>query len=422
MFQEQRGHQAARPAALLSTGVTDFRLPGGEAIVFDSGVGPYVWDTMGRRYIDYVLGFGPVVLGHCHPRFVELMAGFGQLPLHYPGYGRVHHDYAAALGAKLGLTGGVALYKQSSDSVTAGIRLANAITGRRGIIRAGFMGWHDIQLAGSPSWHEPLESPFRRRTKTHRAFYPLHPDDRLYDWTSLDLADLASELQSRPAAHSAFVIDIVQLAYAPADQVKKAVSILREHGVQVIYDETKTGGRQDCQCAYKALGLPEPDMIVLGKAIGNGAPLSVLAVTANKADLFAEIRAGGTHSKETSAVYAGLVTLRCMAELGGYEFLVRNAQDTSAAFNAGFAQGGIGQLVATEVFADGLIMPRLSGDLLSTPRLREALQRQLAHEGILLRLGHPVFVSVSHAEVVSVEVSRSIAKASASFATQYLGD
>src|SRR6266566_4156659 len=45
--------------------------PGLEFVVRE-GRGPYLWDTTGRRYIDYLLGSGPMLLGHAHPAVIEL--------------------------------------------------------------------------------------------------------------------------------------------------------------------------------------------------------------------------------------------------------------------------------------------------------------------------------------------------------------
>src|SRR5207247_10954041 len=43
--------------------------PGLEFVVRE-GRGPHLWDTEGRKYIDYLLGSGPMLLGHAHPAVV----------------------------------------------------------------------------------------------------------------------------------------------------------------------------------------------------------------------------------------------------------------------------------------------------------------------------------------------------------------
>ena len=57
------------PAAELFPGgvnspVRAYRAVGGEPPVLVRGEGAYVWDTKGRRFIDYVGAFGPLALGH----------------------------------------------------------------------------------------------------------------------------------------------------------------------------------------------------------------------------------------------------------------------------------------------------------------------------------------------------------------------
>src|SRR5207249_1324501 len=58
--------------------------PGLEFVVRE-GRGPYLWDTTGRRYIDYLLGSGPMLLGHAHPAVV------GAFPAPTPDSGGVPH-------------------------------------------------------------------------------------------------------------------------------------------------------------------------------------------------------------------------------------------------------------------------------------------------------------------------------------------
>ena len=40
-------------------------------LMIDRGAGSYIWDTSGRRYLDWVQGIAVNALGHCHPRVVE---------------------------------------------------------------------------------------------------------------------------------------------------------------------------------------------------------------------------------------------------------------------------------------------------------------------------------------------------------------
>ena len=54
--------------------VRSFRSVGGEPFFVERGEGPYLYDTEGRRYIDYVLSWGPLILGHGHPVVTNALA------------------------------------------------------------------------------------------------------------------------------------------------------------------------------------------------------------------------------------------------------------------------------------------------------------------------------------------------------------
>ena len=51
--------------------VRAFRGVGGKPLFIRRAEGAYVFDTEGRRYIDYVGSWGPMLAGHSHPRILE---------------------------------------------------------------------------------------------------------------------------------------------------------------------------------------------------------------------------------------------------------------------------------------------------------------------------------------------------------------
>ena len=72
----------ARAQALIPGGVNSpvrsFSSVGGEPFFVERGEGAYLYDTEGRRYVDYVLSWGPLILGHAHPVVTAAL----QLQLH----------------------------------------------------------------------------------------------------------------------------------------------------------------------------------------------------------------------------------------------------------------------------------------------------------------------------------------------------
>src|SRR5690554_4865776 len=58
-----RQAQAVIPGGVNSP-VRAFKAVGGDPMFIDSAKGAYLYDTEGKRYIDYVLSWGPMILGH----------------------------------------------------------------------------------------------------------------------------------------------------------------------------------------------------------------------------------------------------------------------------------------------------------------------------------------------------------------------
>ena len=57
--------------------VRSFRSVGGNPVPIARGEGPFVFDTEGTRYIDYIGAFGPLILGHAP---AELLRPYGAPP------------------------------------------------------------------------------------------------------------------------------------------------------------------------------------------------------------------------------------------------------------------------------------------------------------------------------------------------------
>lgn len=52
-------------------------------VTLSHGLNAHVWDTDGKRYIDFVGGIGVLNLGHCHPRIVEAVCTQASRLTHY---------------------------------------------------------------------------------------------------------------------------------------------------------------------------------------------------------------------------------------------------------------------------------------------------------------------------------------------------
>ncbi|MEV3998825.1 aminotransferase class III-fold pyridoxal phosphate-dependent enzyme [Streptomyces halstedii] len=378
-----------------STGLTRLHGLDGTEIEWAGGRGGRICDTRGRRYVDFICGLGPVVIGHADPewnaRFTERL-GEGAL---LPGYARGHEEHAAEVLAEAPpVFGCVGYFKHSSDAVSAAVRLARYRTGRPGVIRCGYTGWHDALIANSPRWHEPLGSPSREEFRSPPGCAGVTGDEAPWDWTDLELSSFADQLAT--GRFSCLIVDAYQMVLRRDDWLKRAMELAAAAGTIVILDETKTAGRVAPIGALTEFHAAA-DYIVMGKAIANGVALSLLLGHDGMAEDFDVTRISGTFSKDLVSVYAAQVTSAIMRERDGYATLRRLGSHLVDVIDSASAAAGTSDDVgASTVFGGALWDLRFSSALLADGPRRGSLTRHLEATGVLALQGHPSYVCLAH--------------------------
>ena len=229
--------------------------------------------------------------------------------------------------------------------------------GKYGFLRCGYIGWYDQELAYSRHWHEPVGSWLRSRERfSGLPFSRVERSRGGIDWDSGSLEDLEGILQRHSSTTGAFIVDAYQAAYLGEEAVAGALQLCHENGVVTIVDETKTAGRSERIALGWELGW-RADLWVLGKAIANGAPLSVLVGDEGLSTDAIAARITGTYSKELLGVYAALSTLEIMSRREGFVEISRIGRevadtiDERTSENAGLRkEGGHGYAIRWPLF------------------------------------------------------------------------
>jgi len=390
-----------RPGAKVAhSGITrKFRFKGQE-IIFERGEMGTVYDTHGFAYTDLVMGYGPVILGHGYPAFQEkLIAHLGHGIL-MPGYTSLHETYLARLLRYRPNQQG-AFFKTASEAVTAAFRAAAMETGKLGIIRCGYVGWHDAQIAGSIKWHDPLHSPLRQSLRYTRAMRGIGPEEPVINWVDLQLDSLHQIIAENRDKLGCFIFDAYLASFTDRATLEAAIEICHEAGLIVVFDETKTGARIS-RLGYADDNELDADLIVFGKALANGAPLSILIGKEHLMDYAEKARLSGTFSKELFAVYAGLATLDVMEEgsdsfENGWDEVAHIGRKFASVICAASQEAGLSEHLWAQPVLGGGMFELCHGDfVLPKKDLRGVLLLHLAENGILLLEGHPSFVCLAH--------------------------
>jgi len=248
------------------------------------GQGNYLIEEGGRRVLDLSASCGPAVLGYSHPAIIEAvheacssMAGASLLAY--------ANENAVALAEELlRVTPGPADRRvwfghSGSDANDCAMRVLQAATGRSRFI--SFIGSYHGNLSGSMSisGHTAMTHTLPR---AGLVLLP-YPDPFRNTYTAdevLKLLDYQFATTCPPSQVAAVFIEPLMsdggLIVPPAGFLAALQARCRQHGIRVVVDEVKVGlartGRFHC---FQHEGL-EPDMVVFGKALGGGLPLSAV--------------------------------------------------------------------------------------------------------------------------------------------------
>ncbi|WP_138470026.1 aspartate aminotransferase family protein [Poseidonocella sp. HB161398] len=290
--------------------------------------GAWMTATDGTRYLDFYNNVPSV--GHCHPEVVAAVSRqIARLNVHTRYVVEVVDDYLEALKAALPAPlGNVVMTCSGSEANDLAIRIARAATGGTGVIvtETAYHGNTALVTEVSPSalkrgslpdWVIAVPPP----SAAH------HGNDIAAGFRASIEAALA-EFAARGIRPAALLVDSIfssdGIFADPAGFLAPAVEAVRAAGGLFIADEVQPGFARtgDAFWGFARHGVT-PDMVTMGKPMGNGFPMA--AVAARPDDLAAFCADTGyfnTFGGNPVAAAAGAAVLRVIAEEG----LQANAQ------------------------------------------------------------------------------------------------
>jgi 4-aminobutyrate aminotransferase len=248
------------------------------------GRGNRLIEEGGRQLLDLAASFGPAILGHGHPAIVEAVSGAcahmaGASLAAYP------NENAVALAEELlRITPGrgerrVWFGHSGSDANDTAMRVVQAATGRSRFI--SFIGsWHgglsgSMSISGHTAMTHSLPRPGLLLLPYPDPYRGTFTAAEVLKWLDYQFSTTCPPQQVAGIFIEA-LLDDGGLIVPPPGFLAAIQQRCRAHGIQVIVDEVKVGlarsGRMHC---FEHEGL-EPDLVVFGKALGAGLPLSAL--------------------------------------------------------------------------------------------------------------------------------------------------
>ena len=284
-------------------------------VTFVRGDGTLLWDTEGRRYLDFLSGLAVTSLGHAHPVVADALNAQARTLLHTSNlFGNVVAPEVAAtidrlIGGGEERAGGQVFFCNSgAEANECAFKLARKWAGPgRHVVLSAWDSFHGRTLAtlhatGKAAWHI--------------AFAPLPEGFEHVPYDDLDALDAACD----PARVAAVIVEPIQgeagVVVPSSDYLRGVRRICTERGILLMVDEVQTGiARTGRWFAFQHTGV-EPDVVTMAKALGNGVPVGACWARAEVAAAFAPGDHASTFGGQPLAMAAAKATLAVMEATG----------------------------------------------------------------------------------------------------------
>jgi 4-aminobutyrate aminotransferase / (S)-3-amino-2-methylpropionate transaminase / 5-aminovalerate transaminase len=302
------------------------RIAESAGVTIVDGDGSYLFDDQGRRYLDFVTGYGVAALGHRHPRWVsavtEQARGLCASPFHNPQLATYLGKLAEVLPPDVDQT---ALFSGGAEAVEVAVRLAQLASGRTGVLAFG-SAFHGktagVRFAGGA--HELERNRLGLTWLRHAEFPACVKHTALgYETCEESAAPLWEHLDDRDdlADVGAVLVEPVLGTAGNIPPRRRFLSELRRvcnaRGWLLILDESLTGFGRTGHGFASHLFEVVPDILVLGKAMGAGFPLSGVAASRElwrAASLDRPSATSSSYGGNPLACAAGLAVLDVLTE------------------------------------------------------------------------------------------------------------
>jgi len=307
--------------------VRAFKAVGGEPVFIDRAKGAYLYDTEGKRYVDYVLSWGPMILGHADDDVLKAVVEKAQLGLSFGAPTTIETELAQKIIDLIPSIELVRMVNSGTEATMSAIRLARGFTGRDKIIKfeGCYHGHSDSLLIKAGSGALTLGVPSS----------PGVPDCLAQHTLTLNYNDI----EQVKAAFSEFAEEIACVIVEPVagnmNCIPPAEGFLEtlrsectKSGAVLIFDEVMTGFRLGIDGAQGYYGI-KPDLTTLGKVMGGGMPVGAFGGRKDIMNCIAPlgpVYQAGTLSGNPVAMAAGLATLDKLGAPNFYQPLFKNVE------------------------------------------------------------------------------------------------
>ena len=298
-------------------------------IVLDHGDGPYVYDTKGKKYIDFLAGIAVNVVGHNYKPLVDAVSQQASKMIHCSNlyYTEVQVEAAEKL-KKLSGMDKVFFGNSGAEANEGAIKLARKyatnIDPEKIQIISALHSFHGRTLATLTATGQD---------HYHHGFGPLPAG---FDYVPYnDIQALEAKMSDKTCAVMLEAIQGEGGVHAPdPDYLPKVRALCDKYNAVLIFDEVQCGmGRTGTFFGCQQFGV-KPDIVTLAKGLAGGVPIGAFMATDKVASAFHAGDHGSTFGGNPLACAAACVVLDALIDGN----LMENAKEIGAYLQSKFEE------------------------------------------------------------------------------------
>lgn len=347
-------------------------------IVLEKGEGVYLYDTDGKKYLDFAAGIAVCSLGYGHPKFTACLKEQMDMLTHTSNlfYSKPVAKASQSL-KKAAQMDRVFFTNSGTEAIEGALKAARKYAYTKGTGKYEFVAMEHsfhgrsmgaVSVTGNAHYRTPFE--------------PLIGGVKFATFN--DFESVKAQVTDKTCA---IILEPVQgeggIYPAKAEFLKQVRALCNEQDILLIFDEIQCGmGRTGSMFAWQGYGV-KPDIMTMAKAIGNGVPVGAFTMTEEVAELSLAPGDHGTTYGGNPLVCAAVETvlqiveeeqiLQHVREVSAYleeklEVLARESDVVKERRGMGLMQGLVLEKPVGEVIQkameQGLIVISASGNVL----------------------------------------------------------
>jgi len=276
-------------------------------IIWKKAKGSYVWDDLGNKYIDFSCGIFVTNVGHSNKHIKKYIKKYmnKNLMFTFSFPTDIRRKYINELMSFVPIGNSVALYSTGSEASDKAIQIARKFTGKKEIVT-----YKDC-YNGNTAELQRLYNEGK-----YRLDFPKFEDDIHNHLKKLNGDEIAAVIVEAYQGWSCRIF--------PGDYLNDLYDWCIDNNVLFIMDEIqsgfyRTGTRFMCEY-YEVF----PHILLLGKAISGGLPLSAIISTDDLMECMNDEKFASTHSGNTLVLASALGNLKAIEEISENDILYKS--------------------------------------------------------------------------------------------------